>query len=465
MFNVKQIVSPIYVVVDIILIFSSFFIAYFFRYNNFLSKTYQFPDINEYIVIFLIWAILILLDLRRKKLFVTDRNLSIPSESGRVFSAVSRSTILVGTFIFVLQYKFFSRNVFCYSFLYTFVFLSLWRLLKRLFVRQFIKEGYQNKSVLIVGTDRVAQIVTGEILEHSYLGLKIVGYLANEQETDLAVLGKIDEFDSVVKHNFIDEIIITLPTATKEMAKLIEKAKQMRIGVRVVPADFEHSYPVLDIGHLGIVPLLTYKEHVRHASESTIKRVFDILCSLLLIILLSPIIILFAILIKLESKGPVFFMQKRVGVKGKTFDFYKFRSMVVNAEELKASLKEQNEVKDGVIFKIKDDPRVTKIGRFIRKYSIDELPQLFNVLKGDMSLVGPRPPVPSEVKEYDSEQMERLSIRPGITGMSQVKGRSELSFRNWVRWDIWYINNWSFGLDIMILFWTVPAVIKGKGAY
>jgi lipopolysaccharide/colanic/teichoic acid biosynthesis glycosyltransferase len=139
--------------------------------------------------------------------------------------------------------------------------------------------------------------------------------------------------------------------------------------------------------------------------------------------------------------------------------------MVKDADELKSSLWAKNEVKDGVIFKIKKDPRITGIGRFLRRYSIDEMPQLFNVLKGDMSLVGPRPPVPSEVDKYDHEQIQRLSIRPGITGLSQIKGRSELTFKNWVRWDLWYINKWSFWLDLVILLRTIPVVFKGKGAY
>jgi lipopolysaccharide/colanic/teichoic acid biosynthesis glycosyltransferase len=139
--------------------------------------------------------------------------------------------------------------------------------------------------------------------------------------------------------------------------------------------------------------------------------------------------------------------------------------MVKNADELKATLLDRNEVKDGIIFKIRQDPRITRVGRLIRKYSLDELPQLFNVLKGDMGLVGTRPPTPEEVKKYNHDQMQRLSIRPGITGLSQIKGRSELTFRQWIKWDLWYINNWSFGLDLLILWWTIPAVLKGKGAY
>jgi len=187
--------------------------------------------------------------------------------------------------------------------------------------------------------------------------------------------------------------------------------------------------------------------------------------SAILLLLLLPIFLVIAVLIRLDSPGPVFFNRPRVGMKGRIFTFYKFRSMVKEAEALKPTLLSDNEVKDGVIFKIRRDPRVTRIGKFLRRFSLDELPQLLNVLKGDMSLVGPRPPLPDEVKEYSPSQMQRLSIRPGITGLSQVRGRSSLTFRRWVKWDLWYVNNWSFWLDIRILLWTVSVVLRGEGAY
>jgi lipopolysaccharide/colanic/teichoic acid biosynthesis glycosyltransferase len=158
-------------------------------------------------------------------------------------------------------------------------------------------------------------------------------------------------------------------------------------------------------------------------------------------------------------------MQKRVGLKGQFFKLYKFRSMVNNADHLKVNLLSKNEVKDGIIFKIRNDPRITRVGRFIRKYSLDELPQLFNIIKGDMSLVGPRPPTPDEVEKYKDNEMDRLSVKPGITGLAQIKGRSDLSFYHWMRWDYWYINNWSLALDLRIMWLTAPVVLKGKGAY
>jgi exopolysaccharide biosynthesis polyprenyl glycosylphosphotransferase len=195
-----------------------------------------------------------------------------------------------------------------------------------------------------------------------------------------------------------------------------------------------------------------------------VKRPFDIASSLLGLLLLSPVFLLIAVLIKLDSPGPVFFRQRRVGKSGRQFTFYKFRSMVQEAEELKKRLLHLNEV-DGPAFKISDDPRVTQVGRLLRRTSADELPQLWNVLRGDMSLVGPRPPLPSEVEHYEHWQREKLEVVPGITCLWQISGRSHIGFTEWMRLDIEYIRKQSLGLDVKILARTLPAVVSRRGAY
>ena len=194
-----------------------------------------------------------------------------------------------------------------------------------------------------------------------------------------------------------------------------------------------------------------------------VKRLIDIITSAILLVLFSPLFAIVSILIKTTSKGPIFFRQQRVSYNGRQFSFLKFRTMIENAEELKKDLMELNEM-DGPVFKIKNDPRTTKVGRFLRKTSIDELPQLINVLKGDMSLVGPRPPLPSEVLEYGLADRRRLSMRPGITCIWQVNGRNDISFEKWMELDREYIDNWSLGLDLKILAKTIPSVIRGSGA-
>lgn len=200
-------------------------------------------------------------------------------------------------------------------------------------------------------------------------------------------------------------------------------------------------------------------------SSMFLKRALDIVAAGCGIIALSPVFSLTALLIKIEDRGPLFFKQTRVGLRGRTFGMWKFRSMVVNADALKDKLLQQNEMKGGVTFKMKDDPRITKVGKWIRKFSIDELPQLVNILNGDMSLVGPRPPVPREVAEYSVEDRQRLLVKPGLTCFWQVGGRSEIDFAGQVRLDIQYIRSESVWLDFKLLLKTVPAVLFGKGAY
>jgi exopolysaccharide biosynthesis polyprenyl glycosylphosphotransferase len=196
-----------------------------------------------------------------------------------------------------------------------------------------------------------------------------------------------------------------------------------------------------------------------------LKRILDIAGALFALLLASPIFIITALLIKLEDRGPIFFKQTRVGYRGKLFKMWKFRSMVVNADAMKDKLQQQNEVSGGIIFKMKQDPRITWIGKFIRKYSIDELPQFWNVLIGDMALVGPRPSLPKEVAEYSAEERQRLLVKPGITCLWQVSGRSEIDFSGQVQLDLAYIRSSSVWADLKLLFKTVPAVLLGKGAY
>lgn len=461
---------PIYVVMDLFLMGISFYLPYLLRYNslNTLFFSITLPYFKESSFIFILWALFIMISFRRRRLFSTDRNLTIPRELFRVIISIFYATMLIGAVIFFAQYKFFSRAIFLKSYFILCFLLGFWRILKRLILRHLISRGFYNINVLIVGAGKVGNIVLSEIVKVPWFGFKVVGFLDDNEQGEvngLSVLGNLDDFSKVAKKHFVDELIITIPSEKNVVFQLIKEARKMHLGVRIIPQNFEEPIPVLDISYLGFIPLLTYKERRRHPAEFFLKRVFDLLISSILLVMFSPVFLIIAVLIKLTSPGPIFYIQKRVGLKGNQFNFYKFRSMVQNADQLKEQLLSRNEVKDGIIFKIKQDPRITKIGRFLRRYSLDELPQLFNVLKGDMSLVGPRPPTPDEVAQYSHEHMQRLSIRPGVTGLSQVRGRSELTFRKWIRWDIWYVNNWSFSLDWLILWWTIPAVVKGRGAY
>ena len=245
---------------------------------------------------------------------------------------------------------------------------------------------------------------------------------------------------------------------------MLESARALRIGVRIVPDLLHLSSEEIRASAIGEIPLLEYHRHQPHGTDLAAKRAFDLAVSSLGLLCFLPFLPLLAFLIKRDSPGPVFYVSSRCGKNGRVFRFFKFRTMFTGAEAMLDALQARNE-SDGPVFKMRNDPRVTRAGRILRRFSVDELPQIWNVFKGDMSLVGPRPPTPEEVKQYTDGQLRRLEIRPGITCLWQVKGRADLSFEEWMKWDIFYIENWSFWLDLQILLLTLGAVARGKGAY
>lgn len=463
-------IYPFYIFVDLITLGVSFYVPYILKYNSIkeIFVKLNLPNTKEYSFIFVIWALFIIISFKMNNLHGTDRSLNIPQEILKVLISIFYTSIIVGSIVFFAQYKFFSRAVFLENVFLLCILLSSWRVVKRLILRSLIIRGFRNINVLIAGVDEQGINVLDEIRKNPYYGLNIVGFLDDNAEgfiKGVPVLGKLKDFSVISRKYFVDEVVVSVYTMGKDTTELMKSAKKMRLGFSLIPENFEESPLILKISYLGMVPLITYKERRHHAAEFALKKVFDFMASLVSSILFFPAFVIIAILIKFDSEGPIFYIQKRVGYKGKIFSLYKFRSMIKNAEELKKGLLEKNEIKDGIIFKIKKDPRVTKVGAFLRKYSLDELPQIFNVLKGDMSLVGPRPPTPDEVEKYNYMHMQRLSIRPGITCLSQIRGRNELTFRKWVKLDLWYINNWSFGLDLKVILWTIPTVLNGKGAY
>ena len=237
----------------------------------------------------------------------------------------------------------------------------------------------------------------------------------------------------------------------------------MGVAVRVVPHGFHLTTGEFFKYNIGFIPILEYVEEHNYRRHFG-KRFFDFLISLISLLFLLPFLIVIGLIIKFDSRGPILYKSKRYGCKGRMFNMYKFRSMTKDADKMIEQLRHQNEV-DGPIFKIREDPRISRVGAFLRRYSLDELPQLINVLRGDMSLVGPRPLPIEQIEKEDLRQLRRLQIRPGITGLWQIRGRSDISFVRLIKWDIWYINNWSFWLDLNILLQTIPVVLKGKGAY
>lgn len=338
------------------------------------------------------------------------------------------------------------------------------------------RHGRNTRNMLVIGTNPRAMQLVERIQHKPELGYKILGFADEDwdgieefKKQGLPLVSNLDALPAYVRRNVVDEVVLALPIRSYHtLASSIAAAcEQQGIIVRFLPNIFDlkearHTSDEFD-GH----PLISHETTITDFWGLTIKRGIDIVVSLTAIILLSPVMILAAIAVKLTSPGPIFFMQKRLGLNKRMFNIYKFRTMVTDAEARLKELEHLNEA-DGAVFKMKKDPRITPVGAFLRKTSIDELPQLFNVLKGEMSLVGPRP---LQVRDYElfetycgDWQRKRFSVRPGITCLWQVMGRSSTTFERWMELDLQYIRTWSLWLDLEILAKTVPAVLKGSGA-
>jgi len=467
MYTVHKRVQIAYFVVDILFFGIIFYLPFLLHPTLIPSDA---VGLRWYLATSAFWGIILVFILNNHHLYITNRYISIIQESFKVARCVLYSSILIALFIFLIKISIFSRLIFFERTLLLIIGLSGWRILKRIYVRRLISSGYRNYNVLIVGVNKQSLFLIEEIRNNPYLGLKVIGLLDGDKEINgleqerVHILGKIEDLERIVKKYFVDEIYITDVSRRNLVSEIIKKAEKLGKTVRVLAEDFDMSPKIISVNYIGITPLVTYYESFEHGSDSMIKRYVDIIVSSVILILLLPLFIIIAILIKLDSPGSIFYVSRRSGRKGRVFNMYKFRSMVKDAEKQREALSDKSEVK-GPIFKIRRDPRLTKVGKILRKYSLDELPQLFNVLKGDMSLVGPRPFPVEESNKIEYEHIPRLNIRPGITGLAQVKGRSNLRFNQWMRWDIWYIKNWSLGLDVKIIMWTIPAVLRGKGAY
>ncbi len=329
------------------------------------------------------------------------------------------------------------------------------------------REGLETRNVLIVGAGRVAHALRNHLDSLSHLGFRFKGFVAlTEREAesgDADIIGDVRNTLQLARSLFVDEIFLSVPAEKKLVISLVEEARAAGIDVRVVPDLYDGlawNAPVEFVGQFPTIPL-----HRRDfpIGSFLMKRMLDLTASSLGLLLLSPILLATTLAVKFGSKGPIFYKAARIGRKGRTFNCYKFRTMVPNADSLKASLEHRNE-REGILFKISDDPRITPVGRILRKYSFDELPQLYNVLRGDMSLVGPRPPIASEVEQYDLSHLRRLDVLPGITGLWQVEARQDPSFDSYISLDTAYVENWSFLLDIKILVRTVAVVFSGTGS-
>jgi exopolysaccharide biosynthesis polyprenyl glycosylphosphotransferase len=349
----------------------------------------------------------------------------------------------------------------------TFLWVSLGRAALRLALRALRRGGYNLRYYLIAGTGERAQEIAQELTSEGYWGIQVLGYVlpsATAQCSVLpeSVLGTIEDLDEILQRQIVDRILFPageIPEVALHSA--LECCQRLGIEAFLDLRPLQASRELLGISELAGSPLLAIGQTRLHQYHARLKRLFDLAIAAAALVIFAPLLLIIALLIKASTGGPVLFRQIRVGVNGRRFVMLKFRTMIENAEHLRAAVAPDNEM-DGPVFKLRNDPRITWLGHYLRKTSLDELPQLWNVLWGDMSLVGPRPPLPEEVMQYQGWQRRRLCVRPGLTCLWQVSGRNRVNFDTWMKLDLDYIDHWSWWLDLKILLRTVPAMLRGQ---
>lgn len=460
---------------DIILVFISFGLGYLLRYELQLIRPVFDPsrsDFLPYLPYAVVYCVILLFSYGGQGLYRNIRGRSWIEEVTIIVNGVAYAALVLLAMFFLIQPLVTSRLMLVYVAGLTVVLLSLSRFIRRLVLAYLRSRGIGTQRVLIIGMGETGQAVLRTIVSRSDLGYRPVGYLDDNPErgdVDLGRvqgLGQVDNMRQAIRDTNAEIVIITLKWKHYDrILELVRMCRQLDIEVRLVPDIFQLNMRQVIVENFDGIPLLSISGGRKlRLADRLLKRALDIALVIVGAVAWVPLLVMVAIAIKLDDGGPVFYRTRRMGENGKEFDMFKFRSMVVNADDLRDEVIKQAG-QDPLRPKIINDPRITRVGRFIRATSLDELPNCFNVLMGQMSLVGPRPPRPDEVEHYEPWHMQRLGIIPGITGLWQVSGRSEIPFDEMCLMDIYYIENWSIKLDLQILLRTVPRVLLRDGAY
>jgi exopolysaccharide biosynthesis polyprenyl glycosylphosphotransferase len=415
------------------------------------------------------FTIVLILISRGMHLYTPTRLSSFLHEQRLSVQACFTSGLLLTGTLYLLRADDIPRTVVLVTVGLVTIALSLRRLVYRLFIYRLFEQGVGTRNVLIVGTGPEAHALRHHMESIRYLGYTFKGFIdCSGTASGFAaasgdVVGTIETMFQHARKQFVDEIFFTTPCESGMVHEVLEQARANGVDLRVVPdlyGGLAWNSPIEYIGQFPTIPL--HRGYVPEVGL-LLKRFLDIVFSALALIVLAPLFLAVAIAVKLDSPGPIFYSSERIGKKGRVFRCTKFRTMIRDAEKRRVDVMHMNE-RDSVLFKISNDPRITKVGRFLRKYSLDELPQFINVLIGDMSIVGPRPPIASEVKEYKLSHLRRLDVTPGITGLWQVQARQDPSFDNYISLDVTYIENWSIWLDLKIIMRTIGVVFAGTGS-
>ena len=436
------------------------------RFGVTLTSQDIFTDPGLYITVGIIWTLVFFL----LRVYDARATLRARDEFRMLTLAISLSAFVFAGALY-LSYRNTPRLMFIYFIMADFAFLLGYRWVMRLALRWAGARELSPKRVLIIGAGSIGRAVAQKIQAQTWTGLHLAGYVDDNAEKigqyfeDAPVLGPLTSTIRIVEEQFINHVVFALPLSAHEVLKeIVLQLYERPTRVFMVPDVLDLAFFRVTMEDWDGIPVMGLKEPVISGLDRVIKRIFDLLIAGGSLLILWPVMLIIAVAIRLDSKGPAILKQKRVGENGNLFTVYKFRSMVQDADKLMAQVITRTE--DGkILHKHKNDPRITRVGRFIRRTSLDELPQLFNVIKGDMSMVGPRPELPFIVKDYESWQHKRFAVQPGITGWWQIHGRSDKPMHMHTEDDLYYISHYSPLLDIQILIKTISVVLRGKGAY
>ena len=466
--------------VDLLLVAIAFILSFWLRSSVLprlgVAETHLYP-LNLYLpllpVVLFIWGGLVL----RFNLYHSQRTTPLQAEAWDIVRVCVIGTLLLVLFIysFRVDEKLLGPDKISRLWIFLFVLLTCLLLLARMVVirvtARFLRlEGFNYRTVLLAGTNPTALRIAESIQTHPYWGYRILGFVRENQSDDESgfspdqILGTLEDIPDIVEHNPVDEVIFALGRQQLDrLENLLLGLEEQGIRTRLALNLFPHARARVEVGTFDELPVLTYSTTPSSELALLSKRALDVGISLVLLAVAWPALLIIAAALKVVDGGSILYRQTRCGLHGRRFTLYKFRTMVEDADRQQEKLAHLNEM-TGPVFKLRSDPRVTRVGRLLRRLSLDELPQLWNVLRGDMSLVGPRPPVPQEVSAYERWQRRRLSMRPGLTCLWQIHGRNEIDFDRWIELDLEYIDNWSPLLDLKILAKTIPVVLTGRGA-